>query len=322
MNAKMKLKNDILIGMRMYLDATTMTILEAVIVNASKDIEMTITETLPAVADDTNRYIIEIFMARKANKLSEETVKAYMGTLKEFIACVNKPLTHVAENDVEMYLYQKKRTNVSNTSLNNARRNLSALFTWMRKMKLRNDNPCDGVEAFVQVAKPIEHLEPTEVEQIKRGCACLRDRAMLEFLRSTAMRKGEIPAVKISDIDFSNGKLLIFRRKSNKYQIVFLDKVALHFIRKYLEERGVSENSDEPLFTRIRGDKTKGLGGDGLYYAVKMISKRAGMECRVYPHIFRKTTATSIVRRGGTEEAAGEYLGHAPKKCNRKTLHI
>ena len=39
----------------------------------------------------------------------------------------------------------------NNTSLNNHRRNLSAFFTWMRKVKLISDNPCDGVEAFEQI---------------------------------------------------------------------------------------------------------------------------------------------------------------------------
>ena len=34
------------------------------------------------------------------------------------------------------------------------------------------------------------------------------------------------------------------------------------------------------------------------------------MNRRVYPHLFRKSTATNVVRRGGTVEDAGCYLGH------------
>lgn len=136
---------------------------------------------------------------------------------------------------------------------------------------------------------------------------------MLEFLRSTAMRKGEVPLVKISDINFNTGRICIFGHKANRFRTVFLDKVALHYIKEYLLERGVSQDSDEPLFTHLRGDKGVGLDGDGIYYAIRQIAKRAGIERRVYPHVFRKTVATNMVKRGASEDAAGEYLGHAPK---------
>ena len=42
------------------------------------------------------------------------------------------------------------------------------------------------------------------------------------------------------------------------------------------------------------------------------------MEKRIYPHLFRKTTATNIVKRGGSVDAAGEYLGHAPRNVTDK----
>lgn len=80
----------------------------------------------------------------------------------------------------------------------------------------------------------------------------------------------------------------------------------------------MTEQSKEPLFTHLRGDKKCGLEAEGIYAAIKSIAKRAGIEKRVYPHIYRKSTATTIIRRGGTEDDAGEYLGHAPKNVTGK----
>lgn len=313
MNVKEKLKNDILVGMRLYLDATVMAILEQVISQAVKNIDMTMQETLPATVDNTNQYIIELFMARKAPKLKESTVETYMNTVHEFIAFTDKPLNKVSECDIECYLYQKKKMQNNNTSLNNHRRNLSAFFTWMRKVKLISDNPCDGVEAFEQIEKPIDHMEVIEMQQVINGCKHKRDRAILEFMRCTAMRRGEVPIVNINDIDFATGSITIYGHKTSRYRTVFLDKVALYYIKEYLQERGVSEDSKEPLFTHIRGDKTKVLEKDGLYATIKAIAKRSKIERRVYPHLYRKTCATQIVRRGGSDEIAGEYLGHVPK---------
>lgn len=313
MNVKEQLKNDILVGMRMYLDATVMAILETVIVQAMQNIEMIQMDMLPATVDNTNSYILELFMVRKAPKLSEKTVEAYLRTVKEFITFTNKPLNKISECDVEMYLYEKKRMNNNNTSLNNNRRNLSAFFTWMRKVKLITDNPCDGVEPFEIIEKPIDHMDVLELQQVTTGCRHKRDRAILEFMRCTAMRRGEVPLVNINDVDFSTGSITIYGHKTGRYRTVFLDKIAIYYIREYLKDRGVSENSHEPLFTHICGDMTVGLSRDGLYSTIKAIAGRSGVERRIYPHLYRKTVATQIVRRGGSDEVAGEYLGHAPK---------
>lgn len=317
MNTKEKLKNDIIVGMSAHLDYNTIAILEAVIVKAVQNLDIKELETLPATIDNTNQYIIDLFWARKAPKISKKTADYYMSTVNEFIACVNKPLNKVVETDIEYYLYQKQPNN-NNVSLNNLRRNLSAFFNWMRKTKLIADNPCDGIEPFMETIKPIEHLEAQDTEKLKAGCRHKRDRAIIEFMRSTALRRGEVPKARICDIDFKSGKIVIYGEKTRKYRTVYLDGVALYYIKEYLKDRGVDERSTEPLFTHIRGDKTKVLETEGLYASIKTIAKRAGMDKRVYPHLFRKTTATNICRRGGSEDAAGEYLGHAPKSVTGK----
>lgn len=306
-----KLKNDILVGMRVYLDSTQLSILNNVVMMALRGIKITEMETLPATTNDTNEYIKEIFLARKGSKLSARTVEFYMETIDELLLVVNKTLTEIKSSDIEYYLYMKQKAGNTNCSLNNRRRNISAFYTWMRKAKLVTENPCDGIEPYSEPEKPIDHLEPDETEDIKTGCIRKRDRAIIEFMRCTAMRRGEVPAVKINDIDFGTGKILIYGQKSKKYRTVYLDKVALKYIKEYIKERNESYDSNAPLFATLHGDK--GLSGDGLYSAIKAIGKRSQCQHNLYPHLFRKTCATTIVKRGGSDDMAGDYLGHAPK---------
>ena len=307
-----KLKNDILIGMRIYLDTNTMAILESVIVQAVQGIDIVELDTVPATVDNTNQYVLNLFMVRKAPKLSENTVRFYMHTLNEFMALVEKPLTQITEADIEYFLLMKQKHGNGNTTLNNQRRNLSAFYTWMRKAKLLTENPCEGIEPYRQVMKPVDHMEAIETEVLKGGCRYLRDRALLEVLRCTAMRRGEVPLVKVQDVDFHTGKIVIFGHKGQRYRTVYLDGVALKYLGDYLDERGTARNSREPLFTQIR-DKKKVLSEGGVYASIKSITDRSGLERNVYPHLFRKGVATAIVRRGGSNDDAGVYLGHAPK---------
>lgn len=64
-----------------------------------------------------------------------------------------------------------------------------------------------------------------------------RERAVLEFLLSTGARVGEVPDVKIADIDFVSGTLMIYGHKDREYREVYLDDAAKVHIKRYLDSR-------------------------------------------------------------------------------------
>jgi len=309
MTAKEKVKNDIMLRMQYHLDANAMAILGNVLVQVLSDVEIVEMETLPASVDDTNKYIIELFKMQKAPKLSEKTVAYYLDTIYKLIINTGKPLTKINRMDIERYLLSLQNTNNA-TSLNNQRRNISAFFTWMRKSHIVLENPCEAIDSYKEINKPIDHLEPEDFEQLKGGCLYKRDRAMIEFLRSTALRVGEVENVKVSDIDWRTGQIMVYGKKNRTYRPVYLDSVALKYLKDYIDERNIQLNSTQSLFTSVKGEQGVALSTTGIRSAIWSIQKRADMSRRIYPHLFRKSTGTNIVRRGGSVHDAGEYLGH------------
>ena len=312
MNRKEEIKNNILLQMKCFIDDSTSQILEKVLVNAFYNIDIVDMETLPVTADMSNEYIWNMFEMKRNGKLAIETIGAYKNTLQEFTSYVNKSFIHVEQNDIEYYLMQKQIQGNCPSSLNNKIKKLSAFFSWMRKNHIITINPAECIERYTVDEKPIDHLEPFEIEQLKKGCKHKRDRALIEWLRCTATRGGEIPDVRINQVDWNTGKVVIYGRKGHAYRTVYLDRVAIGYIREYIAERGVDLNSDIPLFTRLRGDKTKGICRETYCNTLKIIAKRAKVTHNIYTHIFRKTVATQICRRGGSESDAGDYLGHKP----------
>lgn len=93
------------------------------------------------------------------------------------------------------------------------------------------------------------------------------------------------------------------------YQVEIVDAITLP---------ATVTDSNEPLFTHIVGDKSKVLGKGGIFKEIKNIAKRCGINKRVYPQLFRSTTATNIVRRGGTADDSGCYLGHKGSDVTRR----
>nr|DAS48335.1 MAG TPA: SITE SPECIFIC RECOMBINASE XERD [Caudoviricetes sp.] len=307
MNVSEKIMNSIVMSMSTHLEPAALSILKDVLIKNLSHYTITECETLPATADDSNEYILKLFAATKATKLSAKTVSYYVDTIKRLLSVIHKPLIEITSIDISYFLNSLRSSNDS-VSLNNLRRNISAFYTWMRKSHLIVENPCEAVEPYTEIEKPIDHLEPTEYEQLKSGCSSTRDRALIEFLRSTAMRVGEVGAVKISDINWNTGLISIYGKKSHAYRPVCLDTIALKYLTEYITERKLHATSTVPLFTIHHSDDV--LSAEGIRESIKSIKQRSGLKRRVYPHLFRKTTATNIIKRGGSVHDAGEYLGH------------
>ena len=308
MNANEILMNEIIMSMNTHIDAATSSILKDVLIKSLAKYAVSMVETLPATTDDSNEYILQLFMATKANKLSPKTVAYYTDTIKRLICFIHKPLIEITSIDIGYFLNSLRRDNDA-VSLNNLRRNISAFYTWMRKSHLIIENPCEAVEPYKEIEKPIDHMDATEYEQLKSGCSSTRDRALIEFLRSTAMRVGEVEPVKVSQINWNTGVITILGEKGSAYRPVCLDSVALKYLTQFISERNLSPSSQEPLFSHLHSS-CKVLSCNGIRESLHSIRARSGLNRRVYPHLFRKTTATNIVKRGGTVHDAGEYLGH------------
>lgn len=311
MDKKEELKNNVMLKMRYHLDTQALDLLGVVLTDELTRVEVEATPTEVATVDNTNEYIMQLFLMQKAPKLSDKTVRQYMDAVRRFTDYCKKPLNRVSSMDVEGWLNSLRASN-SNVSLNNQRRHLCAFFTWMRKAKIVSENPVEAVEPYPEHEKPVDHMEPQEYEELKAGCSGKRDRALMELLRSTAIRVGEAEQLNVNDIDWRTGAVTVYGEKTRTYRTVYLDDIALKYLGEYIQDRKCGIHSREPLFVaskRVNGEYPR-LSRAGIRSAIKKIASRADVERRVYPHLFRKTTATNICKRGGTIWDAGHYLGH------------
>lgn len=304
---KEQVKVNIMIEMRNHLNQTELNILNNVLSKTLSGVEIVEVSNLPSTADNVNDEILRMFDWKKRPKLSQKTADYYVDTIKKLIDYTHKSLLKMTTMDIEMYL-ESLQNNNSAVSINNNRRNISAFFTWMRKSHMILENPCEPIEYYKEIHKTIDHMLPEEFEQLKQGCKNKRDRAMIEFMRSTAMRVGEIVNIKISDVDFRTGKVKVYGEKNRTYRTVCLDSVALKYIQEYLFSRSTDLADSEYLFISLINNCSLTTGGVRL--AINRIKEHANIKRKIYPHLFRKTTASNVIKRGGTIHDVGEYLGH------------
>jgi len=139
----------------------------------------------------------------------------------------------------------------------------------------------------------------------------VRDRAILEVLYSTGIRRAELIALTVWDLDAARGLLSVRRGKGRKDRIVPIGERALAWVSRYSTEvrpRLVVEPDAGILFlTKEGADFTP----DHLSGMVSRYVARADLAKRGSCHLFRHTMATLMLEGGADLRYVQQMLGHA-----------
>ena len=149
----------------------------------------------------------------------------------------------------------------------------------------------------------------------------LRDRAVLEMLYATGIRRGEAVALTLDAIDRERGVVRIEQGKGRKGRIVPISARALMWLDRYLEvvwSRFSMAMSHRRLFISVddalphhQGNPLSGHAMTqilGDYIAASGITKTGAC------HIFRHTAATLMMENGADIRAIQDFLGHSDLK--------
>lgn len=310
---KAHLIDNIIVAMSYHFDNGLLQVLERVLTEELANVTVDLITTLPAEMKDSineqNRYIIQLFLYKK-KKLTNGTKYNYLSAIKKLLLLVDKPLTEMDESDIYRYLnwyeYHDGRKAQAST-VNNERRYLNAFYEWMRKEKLVAENPVEGIEPLKVIRKPIDYFSLEDIAKLRDGCRTWRERALVEVLRSTGARVGEIVAITVDMIDWNTGDILILSEKGGRYRTIYLDAEAKHHYKKYLQSR---TDRNPSMFVHER-KPYRTLSPCGVRIILKGIAERAGVEGRVYPHKMRKTLGMTLKNRGVDIGTIQEILGHA-----------
>lgn len=146
----------------------------------------------------------------------------------------------------------------------------------------------------------------------------LRDRAIVELIYSSGLRVTELVSLRVNDIFFEENFLRVMG-KGSKQRLVPVSRIALDYVRRYLDERGGSESVVDNLFLSNRG---RGLSRVMVFYIVKDATRRAGLDIDVSPHTFRHSFATHLLEGGASIREVQEMLGHSSITTTEIYTHV
>ena len=160
----------------------------------------------------------------------------------------------------------------------------------------------------IKLPEALPRAIPAEdVQRILESITTVRDRALILLLLRTGMRIGELLGVKVSDINLTERKILIYVGEKN-YQgrAVYYNEDAAQALQHWLTER---DTQSEYLFPGRSGPGT--LSYVTAHTALRKCLTRAGLSDKGYSlHNLRHTFATDMLNAGMRLEVLQQILGH------------
>ncbi|MCO6452566.1 MAG: tyrosine recombinase XerC [Caldilineales bacterium] len=281
-----------------------------------------------------DRFLIYLEAERGA---SPYTLRNYGGEIGEFIVFANSrdvfDWLAVRPQLIRSWLADLHRQGYHPASVARRLYELRSCFRFLQREGIVADNPA----LFVHTPKQPQTLPDfLNIEQIFELLSLpdpatplgQRDAAILEVLYSGGIRRSELLALKVDDLNLVEGEVKVFG-KGSKERIVLIGKPAVTALRRYVEDgrpRLLAADANPPrrppvqLFLNRFGKPI--TSPKTVSNILDKYVESAGISQRVTPHTLRHSFATHMLEGGADLRIVQELLGHASLQTTTLYTHV
>lgn len=270
----------------------------------------------------------ERYLAHMAvRNLALGTIKQHRFYLRRFFGFLDENdvddvagITREIVRDYQTYLYghtnRRGEPNCASTQ-NNGLKVVKAFLRYLVDEGLVVGDPSRDVTYARQPKRlPRSVLTQGEMKKIlhapnTKAALGYRDRAILELLYSTGLRKEEVNNLLLTDVDYKEGFVRVNAGKGNKDRVVPLGKIACRYLESYVKEVRpllIRNPLEDHLFLSLRGRR---MSRNVIWEIVRRCAVWSKIMKKVSPHTFRHTCATLMLRNKANIRHIQELLGHA-----------
>ncbi len=289
---------------------------------------------------------------------SDQTVQTYsqgLARFKEFLDTIDNPLTSAASTlsvdralQCAQWLSQERQTptgKIAKATLRTYLASISQFYSYLLRERLIDLSASDLErmrDAFRKYrrgySRPLPKLPPDQAVQAllaasrrvppqpkkpRLELARLRNIAILEALRASGMRVGELVRLKRDDLDHRVHSARV-TGKGEKERIVYFDDAAWRAIQAYLAARADGSKGRAlyllPVFARHdrrAGKNVLPMTTDGVRMVFGEIARDAHLEISMTPHSLRHAFATRLLESTGDLALVQDMLGHSSPATTR-----
>lgn len=248
----------------------------------------------------------------------EQDMKFFFEFLKGEYGNCDIELSSLPDDIFECYIIYLRSgdRNLKNTSIRTYCRALKAFFRFCKKRNLCSYDYASCVSFPRDDSSVIYPLTTREVQVID-SLLDLRDYCIVHLMLDMGLRLGEVVRLRIMDIHFSDGLLMISDSKYNKSRIVPIPAFLSSSLSDYVDSRQGTDLLDCVFVSRVGSPVTENC--------IKLMFsrlKRLASIPRIHAHLLRHTFATSYILYGGSIELLRLMMGHSDYNVTMQYLHL
>ena len=266
---------------------------------------------------------------RLERNYSENTIAGYLhdvGLLLEYAEEKNLDVKNLTEANLHEFLASLRDMGIGPRSQARIIAGVRGFYRYLALEGVIESNPAELLDSPKLTLHLPEVLSIEEIDEMIKAIPrdkeeALRNEAIIEMLYGSGLRVSELINLRISRISFEDGFMLV-EGKGSKERVVPISPRALQLTKLWMEERtrlNISLEASDILFLNRRGRQ---LTRVMIFYIVKDLASRAGINRPVSPHTLRHSFATHLLEGGANLRSIQELLGHESVTTTELYVHL
>ena len=269
-----------------------------------------------------NAFIIYLSIEMK---YSIHTVEAYKHDLRAFERFIKSeyekkeeecPLEKADQEDIKKWIISLSDQSISFRSINRKLSALKTYYSFLKKTKQIEISPFEkGIFMLKTDKKQKTPFSEAEIEKVlsyfssKNSFDEVRDRAVIEMLYATGMRRSELANLKVGDVDLIQRQVKILGKGDKERYIPIIPELE-NTLHEYLKLRAeiANKKSEDYLFLVKNGKK---IYPTLIYRIINSYFSAVTSKKNVSPHVLRHSFASHLLDNGADLNTVKELLGHA-----------
>ena len=244
----------------------------------------------------------------KSEKMSENTIRAYIGHIGQALDYIGK-----ADEDVtylDLIDWKASISDLSSSTVALKVASIRSYFHFLKSAKIITEDPSEDLKRPEIKNKVKPYMTEDDVKAMIEAARTPRDRAMVRFLVSTGVRFVEMANITLDQYYTainSNRVIVLKVTKGSKERGIYINDSTEKAIAEYLATRC----DDCPyLFASFRRNQ---LSDNSVSQTIKNIGKRAGLPYwnDLSCHCMRAACATIMSDKGVPVATISSTLGHS-----------
>ena len=258
-------------------------------------------------------------------RYSTHTVNAYQRDLNDFLQYSEvKDVTEFEDLSpayIRSWIVHLIESGLKNRSVNRKLATLRSFYKWLVKETIVSSSPMSKVNGPKSEKHLPQFVQESELDLYKmknlfsEDFEGKRDELMFELFYQTGIRLSELIALKLTDIQTGQIKVL---GKRNKERIIPISNNLDHQIQQYISLR---ENQSPQCLNILILESGKKLYPAFAYRKINSYLGKVTTLDKKSPHVLRHTFATHMLNRGTGLETLKDLLGHANLSATQIYTH-